>query len=83
MNICKSYEEEFIESTLIFFFLKFIFSLLLFVERLEPSGKSTVIASPSMFQNLKDTVVWMSDVDEFELKGDFMFTIKSISQVTV
>ena len=51
------------------------------MERIEPSGKSSVIASPSMFQNPKDKTVWMTDVDEFELKGDFMFTIKEVSQV--
>ncbi|KAL0266712.1 UNVERIFIED_CONTAM: hypothetical protein PYX00_009183 [Menopon gallinae] len=50
--------------------------LQLFIERIEPSGMSTVLSSPSMFQNFQDKTVWITDILEFEVKGDFIFASK-------
>lgn len=56
----------------------FEFRLVLFFERIEPSQKSTVLSrTPGTTGNN----VWMTDVEDFKLVGDYMFVIKSASKV--
>ncbi|KAK6621398.1 hypothetical protein RUM43_011704 [Polyplax serrata] len=51
--------------------------LVLFFERIEPSQKSTVLSrTPGTTGNN----VWMTDVEDFKLVGDYMFVIKSASK---
>lgn len=48
---------------------------------MEPSGKGTVLSSPSLFSGSGVLKVWMSNVDEFQIKGAFMFATQSDAQV--
>lgn len=48
----------------------------LYVQRQEPSGATTVLTSPSMFQEDGDMQVVLTGVTDFEIKGDFMFASK-------
>ncbi|XP_046384172.1 sortilin-related receptor-like isoform X2 [Ischnura elegans] len=49
---------------------------LLYVEREEPTGSSTVLSSPSYFQDEVLTNVVLKDVEDFEVREDFMFATK-------
>nr|CAD7443907.1 unnamed protein product [Timema bartmani] len=46
------------------------------LERGEPKGSSTVLLSKSLFQNPRDTSVLIEDVDNFQVRGDFMFVTR-------
>ncbi|XP_071441297.1 sortilin-related receptor-like isoform X2 [Hetaerina americana] len=52
---------------------------LLYVEREEPTGSSTVLSSPSLFQDDYTTVV-IKDVEDFEVREDFMFATKKTGE---
>jgi len=51
---------------------------LLYVERAEPSGTSTVLASATMFDDRNYTVL-IRGVDDFQVREDFMFATKKTS----
>lgn len=55
--------------------------LLLYVERMEPYGTSTILSSRSFFQDDMETVT--SKVLDFQLKGDFLFAVKEANEVIV
>nr|CAD7266341.1 unnamed protein product [Timema shepardi] len=46
------------------------------LERGEPKGSSTVLLSKSLFQNPRGTSVLIEDVDNFQVRGDFMFVTR-------
>ncbi|XP_063217852.1 sortilin-related receptor-like [Bacillus rossius redtenbacheri] len=48
------------------------------VQRLEPSGESTVLVSGSMFQTPRDAQLLIKDVEEFQVKGDYMFATRRV-----
>ncbi len=52
----------------------------LYVERQEPGGTSTVLASTNLF---KDFVIIARDVKDFHVKGDFMFCTRELKQAEV
>ncbi|XP_046384175.1 sortilin-related receptor-like isoform X2 [Ischnura elegans] len=54
--------------------------LLLYVEREEPNGSSTVLSSPSYFQDEELTKVVLKDVEDFEVREDFMFATKKAGE---
>lgn len=54
----------------------------LFIQREEPSGMSVIISSDSLFLDPKDTQVLMSNVDEFQIKDDYMFASRKNSNVS-
>ncbi|KAG8226274.1 hypothetical protein J437_LFUL004831 [Ladona fulva] len=49
---------------------------LLYVERIEPTGSSTVLSSATLFQNDPELNVVIKDVQDFEVREDFMFATK-------
>jgi len=51
---------------------------LLYVERVEPSGTSTVLASATMFEGHNYTVL-IRGVDDFQVREDFMFATRRTS----
>ncbi|GFG37795.1 hypothetical protein Cfor_11613, partial [Coptotermes formosanus] len=51
---------------------------LLYVERVEPSGTSTVLASATMYEGRNYTVL-IRGVDSFQVQDDFMFATKKTS----
>jgi len=51
----------------------------LYVIRVEPDKRHTVLASTDFFKEAKNTKVVISGVEEFELKEDLLFAVKSIS----
>ncbi|XP_046384462.1 sortilin-related receptor-like isoform X2 [Ischnura elegans] len=53
---------------------------LLYVEREEPTGSSTVLSSPSYFQDEELTKVVLKDVEDFEVREDFMFATKKAGE---
>ncbi|XP_046384173.1 sortilin-related receptor-like [Ischnura elegans] len=53
---------------------------LLYVEREEPNGSSTVLSSPSYFQDEVLTNVVLKDVEDFEVREDFMFATKKTGE---
>lgn len=53
--------------------------LLLYVERMEPYGTNTILASRSFFQDDLETVA--RNVLDFQVKGDFIFTVKEAKNV--
>ncbi|KAJ8869547.1 hypothetical protein PR048_028538 [Dryococelus australis] len=48
------------------------------VQRVEPSGVSTVLVSSSMFESPHDAKVLIKDVEEFQVKGDYMFATRRV-----
>jgi len=50
------------------------------VERVEPSGTSTVLASATMFEGHNYTVL-IRGVDDFQVREDFMFATMRTSAV--
>jgi hypothetical protein len=52
------------------------------VERVEPSGTSTVLASGSMFEGRNYTVL-IRGVDDFQVRDDFMFATDRTSGVCI
>jgi hypothetical protein len=55
---------------------------LLYVERVEPSGTSTVLASATMYEGRNYTVL-IRGVDSFQVQDDFMFATKKTSAVCI
>ncbi|XP_049769267.1 sortilin-related receptor-like [Schistocerca cancellata] len=55
---------------------------LLYVERQEPSGESTVISSKSLFLNDNSSIV-IRDVLDFQIKGDFAFATRRVNTTAV
>ncbi|XP_046384183.1 sortilin-related receptor-like [Ischnura elegans] len=53
---------------------------LLYVVREEPTGSSTVLSSPSYFQDEELTKVVLRDVEDFEVREDFMFATKKAGE---
>ncbi|KAK7863063.1 hypothetical protein R5R35_006484 [Gryllus longicercus] len=54
--------------------------MLLYVERIEPTGASTVTASDSLFQGSEPYKVVIAGVLDFQVKGDFMFATRRASK---
>ncbi|XP_067011986.2 sortilin-related receptor isoform X2 [Anabrus simplex] len=52
---------------------------LLYVEREEPTGLSTVLSSPDLFASESTYSVVISEVKDFQVKGDFMFATRQVS----
>ncbi|XP_046384186.1 sortilin-related receptor-like isoform X2 [Ischnura elegans] len=52
----------------------------LYVEREEPTGSSTVLSSPSYFQDEDLTKVVLKDLEDFEVRKDFMFATKKAGE---
>jgi len=52
------------------------------VERVEPSGTSTVLASSTLFEDRNYTVL-IRGVDEFQVRDDFMFATMRTSAVCI
>jgi len=55
---------------------------LLYVERVEPSGTSTVLASAAMFEGRNYTVL-IRGVEDFQVREDFMFATRRTSAVCI
>jgi hypothetical protein len=55
---------------------------LLCVEREEPSGMSTVLASPTMFEGRNYTVL-IRGVEDFQVRDEFMFATKKVDAVSI
>jgi hypothetical protein len=55
---------------------------LLYIQREEPSGTSTVLASPTMFEGRNYTVL-IRGVEDFEVRDDFMFATKKADTVSI
>jgi hypothetical protein len=55
---------------------------LLYVERVEPSGTSTVLASDTLFEGHNYTVL-IHGVDDFQVRDDFMFATRKNSTVCI
>lgn len=54
---------------------------LLYVEREEPSGTSTVLAIPPMYEG-RNYVVLIRGVEDFQVRDDFMFATKRVDKVS-
>lgn len=52
------------------------------MERVEPSGTSTVLASAAMYEGRNYTVL-IRGVDDFEVRDDFMFATRRTSAVSI
>lgn len=52
------------------------------MERVEPSGTSTVLASDAMFEGRNYTVL-IRGVDDFQVRDDFMFATKRTNAVCI
>jgi hypothetical protein len=52
------------------------------VEREEPSGTSTVLASATMFEE-RNYMVLIRGVDDFQVRDDFMFATRRTSAVCI
>ena len=63
---------EFIES---FYWDYRVDETVLYISRMEPSGKLTLLSSSSFFLDLSDTRVEFSGALEFEKRGEFLFTV--------
>ncbi|XP_020710796.1 sortilin-related receptor isoform X2 [Athalia rosae] len=48
----------------------------LLVERNEPSGVNTVLSSTALFQTPRNFTVVISNVEDFQVRGDYMFATK-------
>ena len=48
----------------------------LYVSRMEPSGKLSVLSSTSFFEDARHTSVVITGVSEFEKKGDYLFVVR-------
>lgn len=55
---------------------------ILYVEREEPSGTSTVLASSTMFEGHNYTVL-IRGVEDFQVRDDFMFATKKVDVVSM
>lgn len=55
---------------------------LLYVEREEPSGTSTVLALPAMDEG-RNYVVLIHGVEDFQVRDDFMFATKRVDRVNI
>jgi hypothetical protein len=55
---------------------------LLYVEREEPSGTSTVLALPAMYEG-RNYVVLIRGVEDFQVRDDFMFATKRVDRVNI
>jgi hypothetical protein len=55
----------------------------LFIQREQPSGMSVIISSDSLFLDPKDTHIVMSNVDEFQIKDDYMFATQQNAEVSI
>lgn len=53
----------------------------LYLQRGEPNGRSVIISSDSLFLDPKDTSVALADVDEFQIKDDYMFATQRKNNV--
>jgi hypothetical protein len=45
----------------------------LYLQREEPSGRSVLLSSPSLFLEQMELTSVLDDIDEFEVKGEFKF----------
>jgi len=53
----------------------------LYLQRGQPNGRSVIISSDSLFLDPKDTIVVMDEVDEFQIKDDYMFATQHVNNV--
>ena len=52
-----------------------------FVQRLEPTGLTTVLSSTDFFSNELNTKMWLNNVEEFEISGKYMFATRKLKLI--
>uniref|UniRef100_T1IZM8 Sortilin-related receptor n=1 Tax=Strigamia maritima TaxID=126957 RepID=T1IZM8_STRMM len=50
----------------------------LYIERLEPSGKSSVLRYPDFSTNMQNIEVLITDIEDFQLKANYMFATRRL-----